>query len=158
MKDYIEININNNEDIFNKFNKEQISNELANYILTSSKKFLTSSNIKIVIFQKVEMGKEEQNKVVHAIKEHFSLLASEKTKNLKLNNDKTFVLLGIGLSLIVLSDFCSKIINVLIPELFLIVGWIAIWEMINSIFVSNNENKLERTIAKKISECEIEFK
>jgi len=64
----------------------------------------------------------------------------------------------IGVLLILLSDLFAEMFDFLIPELFLISGWVAIWEMVDSILFVYNKNRIERKIAKKLSKCVIEFK
>ena len=155
---YIEIDINNKQDIFNKFNESQISDSLAQYIIINSKKNFTSKSIKLIINQVIPLTQQEQEKLVDGIREYFGLLVREKIIYLRVNNIKQIVLSIIGILLILLSEFISISFDYLIPELLLIAGWVTIWEAIDSFLFVDSKTKMEKKIYKKLSSCEIDFK
>lgn len=154
---YIVVDINNKNDLFNQFNKNQISNSLAQYIITNAKIGLPNKNIKIVINQNIALTTQEQKNLVNAIREYFGLRVREKTMYLRVNNTKQILLSIIGIILIVLSELLSMAFEYLIPELLLIAGWIAIWEVLDSILFVDSKTKIEKNIYKKLSVCEIDF-
>lgn len=155
---YIVVEINNKENIFNKFNEKQISDGLAQYIITNAKKSLLGENIKLVIKQNILLTTQEQIKIVDAIREYFGLLVREKILYLRINNIKQTVLSIVGILLIIFSEFLSLTFDYLIPELLLIAGWIVIWEVLDSILFVDSKTKIGKKIYLKLSNCEIEFK
>ena len=157
-KNYIVVDINNKKDIFNKFNEKQISDGLAQYIITNAKKDFISKNVKLVIKQNVSLTTQEQEKMVDAIREYFGLLVREKILYLRINNVKQIVLSILGILLIIFSELLSMFFNYLIPELLLIAGWIVIWEALESILFVDSKAKIDKRIYLKLSNCEIDFK
>lgn len=155
---YIVVEINNKENIFNKFNEKQISDGLAQYIITNAKKSFLGENIKLVIKQNILLTTQEQTKIVDAIREYFGLLVRKKILYLRINNIKQTVLSIVGILLIIFSEFLSLTFDYLIPELLLIAGWIVIWEVLDSILFVDSKTKIDKKIYLKLSNCEIEFK
>ena len=149
MNNKIRVDIDNKEDIFNKFNNQQISEELGDYIYNCAKMFPTNKKITIYINNSVIFSKEEKQQLVDGIREYYGLLVKKKMR---------IILFLIGILLIILSDSFSHIIKFLLPELFLIAGWVAIWEAVYSVLFVDNKIKLEIKKARQLSNCEIRFK
>lgn len=126
MNNKIRVDIDNKEDIFNKFNNQQISEELGDYIYNCAKMFPTNKKITIYINNSVIFSKEEKQQLVDGIREYYGLLVKKKMFYTKFNKLKRIILFLIGILLIILSDSFSHIIKFLLPELFLIAGWVAI--------------------------------
>ena len=154
---YVVVDINSKTELFNKFNKNQISDNLAQYIIINAKKELSIKNIKLVIRQNIPLTIQEQKNLIDAIREYFGLRVREKMMYLRINNTKQIVLSIVGILLIVLSEVLSISFEYLIPELLLIAGWITVWEVLDSILFVNSKIKIEKKIYKKLSSCEIDF-
>ena len=154
----IRVDIDNKEDIYNKFNNEQISEELGDYIYNCAKMFPMNKKMIIYINNSVIFSNEEKDQLVDAIREYYGLFVRKQMFYTKFNRLKRVVLFLIGILLIVLSDSFSHITEFLIPELFLIAGWVAIWEAVYSILFVDNKVKLEIKKARQLSNCEIKFK
>ena len=51
----------------------------------------------------------------------------------------------------------SEIFSALLSELFLIAGWVVIWEVVYDILFTGIKRKQKLKIAQKLSTCEISF-
>lgn len=158
MTNNIEIDIKSKEDMFNKFNEDLISEDLGNFIFKQSKKISLTSKVTIEIYDKVGLTKEERGRLIDAIREYFGLMVKEKLIYIDFNNVRKIFLFVIGVVLILLSNALTKVFSFLIPELFLIAGWVAIWETVYSIFFSDNQNRVEIKKLKELTKCDIRFK
>ena len=64
-----------------------------------------------------------------------------------------FLLLLLGIILIIISEIFSALLS----ELFLIAGWVVIWEVVYVILFTGIKRKQKLKIAQKLSTCEISF-
>lgn len=64
-----------------------------------------------------------------------------------------FLLLLLGIILIIISEIFSALLS----ELFLIAGWVVIWEVVYDILFTGIKRKQKLKIAQKLSTCEISF-
>lgn len=153
----IDIIIKDKDDIYNKFNSNKLSSELGNYIYNQSLGCKLKDEIKINVKTANELTSKEKNDIVDMIREYFGLGIQETLIYYKYNNLKKIILFILGILLIYVSHFISIINEFLISEVFLIIGWVAIWEVIeNILFVETKKQfKLERL--KKLVKCKIVF-
>lgn len=158
MNNAIEITIKDKEDIFNKFNENLISEDLGDFIFRQSKKMSLNSKTVIEIDDRASLNKEERHHLIDAIREYYGLMVKEKLIYTRFNNARKIILFIIGVLLILLSDALTNIFSLLIPELFLIAGWVAIWETVYSILFSDNKNRMEIKKLKGLTKCDIRFK
>ena len=146
----INIELNNYEDAFNKFNKEELSEELASYIFKIAKQ-ISLDEISITI--KGKFDEEKQSELESLIRRYY------RKKTVLFNrNDKydgifkmTFALIGIILINV------SIHVHDLLGELFLIAGSVAIWEVVGDFLFEIMKRKRERNIYTKLSRCNISF-
>lgn len=157
MNNFIEVDIKDKEALFNSFNNNQISEELGNYILKNAKNIPLNLKMIIYISDRGSLSKEEREHLVASIRTYYGLLVKEKLLYTKFNKIKNLMLFIIGIVLILLSNALNNIFSLLIPELFLIAGWVAIWETVYGILFIDNKNRIEIKKAKALSKCEIRF-
>lgn len=141
----IEINITNENELLNIYNKNIISETLDNYLTTSLEHRSLKENITINI-----TGTENEN-----IKNIITNYYKEKYLYLKkidtLDNYIRLVLFLIG----VLSIFMSKQFTNIVSEIFLIAGWVIIWEIIYDILFSEIKRKRKAKIYKALATSNI---
>lgn len=153
----IEIDIKTKDGVFNKFNDNQISDELGDYIFRNAKKTSIYSTLSIVIDNKAFFTKEEQEVLVDAIREYFGLLVREKINHNKYNGLKKIVLFMIGVLLILTSNLIRSSLGFLIPEVVSIAGCVAIWEVVNMLLFVDSKNSFETKKLRELTECEVIF-
>lgn len=141
----IEINITNENELLNIYNKNIISETLDNYLTTSLEHRSLKENITINI-----TGTENEN-----IKNIITKYYKEKYLYFKkidtLDNYIRLVLFLIG----VLSIFMSKQFTNIVSEIFLIAGWVIIWEIIYDILFSEIKRKRKAKIYKALATSNI---
>ena len=144
----IEINITNENELLNIYNKNIISETLDNYLTTSLEHRSLKENITINI-----TGTKNEN-----IKNIITNYYKEKYLYLKkidsLDNYIRLVLFLIG----VLSIFMSKQFTNIVSEIFLIAGWVIIWEIIYDVLFSEIKRKRKARIYKTLAKAKIILK
>lgn len=153
----IDIIIKDKEDIYNSFNSSKLSSELGNYIYNQSLGYSLKEDIKINIKIDEEVTKNEKNDIVDMIREYFGLSIRETLIYYKYNNFKKAVLFILGVILIYISHFVDTINDFLISEVFLIIGWVAIWEVFENILFVETKKKFKLKQLKKLVKCKISF-
>ena len=144
----IEINITDENELLNIYNKNIISETLDNYLITSLEHRSLKENITINI-----TGTENEN-----IKNIITNYYKEKYLYFKkidtLDNYIRLVLFLIG----VLSIFISKQFTNIVSEVFLIAGWVIIWEIIYDVLFSEIKRKRKARIYKTLAKAKIILK
>lgn len=153
----IEVDIKSKDIAFNIFNENQISDEMGNYIFKNSKKSSINSKLIINIDNKVEFNKEEQERIIDAIREHFGLMIRDKMHYARFNNIKKLILIFIGVFLMLLYDSTRTSLGFLIPEVMSVAGCVAIWEVVHIILFEDTKNRFEIKKIKQLTKCEIHF-
>jgi len=152
MKNKIEIYINNEEDLLEKYNHKLVSQELIDYIISKSKNYFKEDDIVLVVENKTKYNDENVEKLIkNGLK--FELQNSTKIKDL--NNIKQIILVLIG----ILFLFLSTLINdAIFGEVLIVIGWFPIWEALDIEFFTDVKEKRKRSIINKLLESKIEFK
>jgi hypothetical protein len=153
----IEVDVKSKDIAFNIFNENQISDDMGNYIFNNSKKSGINSKLIINIDNKVEFNKEEQERIVDAIREYFGLLIREKMHFTRFNNMKKLILIFIGVLLMLLYDSTRNSLGFLIPEVMSVAGCVAIWEVVHIILFEDTKNRFEIKKLRQLTNCEINF-
>ncbi len=146
----ININLTRLEDATSKFNSNHLNEELDSYIISCSNHFIKPSQIVLEVNNLPQEDQAQFIKLIHNYYQH-------KVKELK-NIDKYddyfrlfFILLGVIL-IIISEQFTS-----LISELFLIAGWVVVWEVVYDLLFTSKRRKRDLKIAKKLATCQINF-
>lgn len=144
----IEINITNENELLNIYNKNIISETLDNYLITSLEHRSLKENITINITgTKNEFIK---NIITNYYKEKYLYLKKIDS----LDNYIRLVLFLLG----VLSIFISKQFTNIVSEIFLIAGWVIIWEIIYDVLFSEIKRKRKARIYKTLAKAKIILK
>ena len=146
----INIELNNYEDAFNKFNKEELSEELASYIFEIAKQIsLDEISIKI----KGNFDEEKQSELESLIRRYYRKKTVIFNRDDKYNNIFKMAFALIGIILINISIY----VHDLLGELFLIAGSVAIWEVVGDFLFEIMKRKREKSIYTRLSRCNISF-
>lgn len=146
MEKTIEIDIVNEDDLFEKYNKNKVSKDLINYIIESIPRFKKKDILKIKINNRVKEScipfiidglKEEYQKSVNA---HYYT-----------NIVQTIYLL-VGIIVLSISTIIEKVI---FKEIVLIGGWVLIWSMVELELFSDTSGRRKRRILKKLLNSKI---
>lgn len=148
----IKIELKNINQALNEFNSNMLSNALDEYIINSlSHANLYKKNLNLEV--KGLSNKEEQEKLNKVIHEHYS----KKFKIFELhdNIDDYFkIIFGcFGIVAVILSNKFSFLLS----ELFLIAGWVIIWEIIYDLLFNEIKRKRKNKIYRLLANCKIDY-
>ncbi len=149
--DEIIIYLNDIEEAINVFNPKILSDELNDYILKRCMFIPIKNKIDIII-----CGIEEkaQSNLKDSIHNHYKELVV-KTKKIEQYNDiKRLILLILGVILI----FISEMFEFVISELFLVAGWVVIWELVYDIIFERVRRNRDYFKYLQLSKANIKFK
>ena len=145
MEKVIKIDLINEKDLINNYDENKLSNNLLEYIIKEALYIKRKDMIKIIINNKCNTKKDYKEMFINAFKEEYK-------NNLKIHNRTNIVqliLLIIGIFFIFLS---FQINNEIWKEIFLISGWVPIWEMIElELFNDVRDRKRKRVLLKLIN-------
>lgn len=148
MKKVIEIDLINKEDFFEKYNHNEVSRDLINYIVKQTIINRKFKNLQIIINNKCEI-----NNVVNLLRIGIQNEYNFSNKQLKYNNivQLIFVILG------VFSLFLATLLkdSIILNEIVIIGAWVLIWESIDLELFSDTKQRGRRKILKRILALEI---
>ncbi len=146
MIEEIKINIVDESDLYDKFNREELSQELISYIIDEASLVKSEDKIRIII--------PKVNNLKERLQQSFNR-EYERTIKIHHNNNILQVLLFI---LGVLFIFFSTRINESVwKEIFLIGGWVPIWEMIELELFNDFRGRKKKKILSKLLKSEINY-
>lgn len=144
----IEINLENELDALNIYNKNIISESLDNYLVS----FLEHKPLKGTI--NITISGTNNNNIEVIIKNYYQEKYLYLNKIDKLDNYIRLILFIIGLIAILLSEQFTNVIS----EIFLISGWVIIWEIIYDVLFNEIKRKRKAKIYKYLANSKITFK
>lgn len=149
----INIELKNLEMALNPFNKDILSDELENYIFRACEQQLLKNkdlNINITGLNYLE----DQKKLNNIIHTYYQNKTTIYKKIDSVDNYIRITLTCIGAIVILIShefDF-------LLSELFLIAGWVIIWEIVYDLLFNEIKRKRKKKIYSRLSTVKINFK
>lgn len=154
-KEIIHIDIEDMDDVYNCFNKNDLSEELQYYIEDQCGR--TNSNEVIFrITTREELPEEEKERLVDTIRRHYGLDVRHCELQIKKNKIINILFFIIGVLLLFLLHNVQDLD--FIPEVLDIVVCLVIWESIYNLIFKDFQIDLEVGLSKKIYTSRIEFK
>ena len=147
MKKIIEVDLIDEDSLFEKFNKRQVSNELIDYIIKEVGILKQNDVITIIINNYLNIS-DTKILIKNKISDEYSQTIIKYQHNIYMQ----LIYLIIGILSLVLSSLIKENI---FKELILISGWVLIWEMIEIEIFSDTELKRKRKILKQLLNSEI---
>lgn len=143
MERIIEIDLINEEDLFEKYNQKQVSNELIDYILKEAYlKLNKGDNIKIIINNYT--NKDNLKELLEEkFKNEYNMSVLKQMKNLFIQ----LVYLLIGILALIISVVIK---DTIFKEIVLIGGWVLIWYMVEIGIFSNRDLRRKRRLLKRL--------
>lgn len=155
MMEIVKIAVEDVDDIFNKFDSNDITDELATYIENRCSR-VRRQEMQINIITKDKLDDKIKDRIVTAIRSHFGLETKyciDDIKKRKLINVSLF-LLGI---FILLFKNLLPLLNT-ITDIADILAWFIMWESAYNLLFRDSAFDIKIDRAKKISNCQIKFK
>jgi hypothetical protein len=155
MKKIIEVNLQDKESYLSVFHKNRISKELSDYILDECKATHPRSELEIHISTDFEFSKGEQRELVDMIRENYGIDIREAYIFIERSRIKNLLCLLVG----ILFLFINLLVHIIpiVSEIFLIFGWVLIWEGSYNFLFGEFENKVQIKRLKKLTNCKVHF-
>lgn len=148
MEKIIEIDLLNKEDFFEKYNHNEVSKDLINYLIKQTFINRKSKNIKIVINSKCEI-ENISNILKDSIQKEYEL----SYKHLKYNNIVQLIFIIFGVFALFIATLLKD--SIILNEIVVIGAWVLLWETINLELFSDTEERRKRKLLKRLLTCEI---
>ncbi len=146
----INIKLETLEDATNKFNNNVLNEELDSYITNAS---LHTHKERIILNVDGLLNNKDQEQLVKLIHTHYQNKVKQLNKIDKYDDYFRFILLLLGILLIIISEQFTSLLS----ELFLIAGWVVVWEIVYDILFTGARRKRDLKLYKKLATCETEF-
>lgn len=156
MKNIININVllNEEDDMYHKYNKETLNPELGKYMYDECLGYSLKNEIIINIKANFDMDKELKNKLVSLIRSNYGLEVREQLIYSKYTNIKTIIFFTIGILFLII----NQVLNAnFISEVFLIIGWLGIWDTLEQICFVDTKKRVKIKRLKKLTKAKINF-
>ncbi len=141
----IVVNLKDESDLYERYNNN-ISMDLIKYLMKESK--YIKDDFKIVVNTKVNVENLDS-----LIKAGLNKAYNESRIIDKLLDNKQILFFLIGSLFLIISTY---IMNDVLNEIIIIIGWVAIWEVVDISLNVDSEQNLNRRLLKKLLRCEIE--
>ena len=151
------INLNKNDDVNSKFNDQILSPELGNYIYDQYTGFKENGIINLVISSDEKMDDEFKNKLTSMIIDYFKSNINELNKIHNKLYIKSMIMSIIGIIFIIITNFLNLYNDHIISEIFMIAGWVLLWEVVDNIVFKESKWHSRYNGYKKLLKCNIEF-
>lgn len=151
----IVINIDNEDDYINKYNSNNLSNDLSNYIYEECKGKPFNNKIGILIKSNFKLNEEKQKDIANKIHNNYKIDLEENLLIIKYSTIKKLLIFILGIIFLYMSYVLK--INFVLSETVLIIGWVAIWEAAYAWLFESDKIKIRIKRLKKLSTCDIKF-
>ena len=150
MDNEVLVTVQNRRGIFNEFNDKLLSSTLNDYLVKSCL-YVKKGTITLKI--KGLSSKKEQENFKKVLHEYYDKKSQFYMLEDSIVDVKRIFLLLLGILLI----FISKIFDFILSEIFLVAGWVAIWEIVYDLFFREKERKRNIKIYQKLAKSTIIF-
>ena len=137
------VNIRKEQDLYNKYSN-QVASELIEYLVGEAK---VKDDVEVIINTKLDI-----NNIGNLIKEGLEKYYKNTKLIDKFYDNKQIILFIIGMLFLIFSTITKPEV---IKELILIIGWVAVWEVLDITINVDSKQKFNRKIIKKLINCKI---
>ncbi len=154
---YIDITLDNMDDASSIYNDDILNEELSDYILKQAMGIFPKQKVIIKIKPLFEINQSEKEKLVDMIRKNYGIDIRESLIRRKYELIKKIILMLVGTVFILVSELLESNGIMLMPEIFLIISWVAIYEAIYSFIFVDTKEMIKTKRLKKLTNCKIEF-
>ena len=153
----INVKINKKDDLFNRYNDNNIDDRLISYILNQCKGENVNNQIIINLLTKVHFDDEEKENIRNTFIMSFNIINYDEELQRKENQNKSIFLLVVGIICIFISYFLDVERVLVFGEMIRIIGWVAIWELTDYLLFTSTQVNLKRKRVKQLNKAIINF-
>jgi len=139
----IVVNIRRERDLYEKYSNE-VSSELIKYLVNEAK---VKDDVEVIVNTKLDI-----KNIDTLIKEGLEDSIKDIKKIDRFYDSKQVILFIVGMIFLIFSTLTKPEI---IKELILIVGWVAVWEVMDIAINIDSKQKYNKKIIKKLINCKI---
>ena len=140
----IHVDLDNRDEYINKYNDNRICDDLHNYLINEAIKISNKTRIILKIKFNYDVDEDEKNRVKKLIKNDFNDSLNDKITFNSIAIKDIYLIL-IGIACIIVSVMFRYLKISVISEVFLIIGWVPIWELVSNIlFIESDERMIKR--------------
>lgn len=154
---YIDITLDNMDDASSIYNDDILNEELSDYILKQAMGIFPKQKVIIKIKPLFVINQSEKEKLVDMIRKNYGIDIRESLIRRKYELIKKIILMLVGTVFILASELLESNGIMLMPEIFLIISWVAIYEAIYSFIFVDTKEMIKTKRLKKLTNCKIEF-
>ena len=157
-KAIIPIYLESIDDLYMKhdYKKLALSDEVCNYIEEIA--YIIPLKYEIILeIHCPEISEIEQLRIKKVIKNNYGLEIDDTDYDVRVANRKCISLFFLGAFILILSFALEEILMEFLIEFLYIAGWVALWEMCESLMFNNAEKRTERINKLQLYDSEIKF-
>lgn len=157
-KAVIPITINKVDDLYMKhdYKKIDLSDQLCNYIEEMA--YIVPINYDIVLeIHSPEISVSEQNRIRKTFKSNYGMDIDDKDYDIRMSNRKALILFIFGILLMIFAYAITPYVWQIISDFAIIAGWVALWDMIEILWLDNDKLKTERLNKLQLYDAEVTF-
>ena len=151
MEKLIRIDIIKEEDLIDCYDNTIVNHKLIEYILKKTAFINKEDTIKFVINNKCNTEIFIREKIIDGLKSEYDHTIKEHQRN----NIIQLFLLFLGITLLFLSTFVTE--EFIWKEIFVIGGWVPIWEMVDIELFNESRGRRTKKIIEKLIKSEFEL-
>ena len=150
----VKVVVDDIDDIFNQFDSNDISDELATYIEMRCSR-VQKNELSIKIITRSELDDKTKDRVVDAIRCHFGLETKYTILDTKKRKTVNIIYFFLGVFILLFKNLLPLTNTVF--DIFDVLGCFIIWESTFNLLFTDNEMDRKIDRAKKIRRCQIKF-
>ena len=157
-KAVIPITINKIDDLYMKhdYKKIDLSDQLCNYIEEMA--YIVPIKYDIVLeIHSPEITLDEQRHIRRTIKSNYGMEIDDIDYDIRTAQNKAFLLFVIGMLLMVFAYAITPYVWQFISDFAIIAGWVALWDMIEILWLDNENLKVERLNKLQLYDSDVTF-
>lgn len=152
----IQVDLDQLDDFFSPFNRQKLSSNLADYILRQAAAAPYKNTITLKINLPQKLSREEQSELTDIIREYFGLSVSEQME-MNRHHDKQMLFVFLSGTVLLLFSYLIPVSIIVIDDLFMIAGWVGVWETVYYLLFVNYQSRFRIKRAKQLSDCHVNF-
>ena len=157
-KAVIPITIDKFDDLYMKhdYKKIDLSDQLCNYIEEMA--YIVPIEYDIVLeIHCPELSDAEQNHIRKTFRSNYGMDIDDKDYDIRMANSRALILFIIGILLMVFAYAITPYAWQIITDFAIIAGWVALWDMMEILWLDNDNLKVERLNKLQLYDAQVTF-
>lgn len=152
MKKVLNIDIFDEESLYEPYNKQMVSRSLIDYMINVTNSFPKKAEIEVVVNSRVGKKEDCEKLIKDGLKREHNIYLRKYRNN---NWLQVIYIIG-GVLILLLSMFPDE--NELIKEVLIIAGWVFIWTACEVEFITDIENRNKRKLINRLLKAKYSIK